>query len=173
MTRENKPLAFSRTEAARRAATRGAIRPLKEQVKERYAAHTAAHLEKVIKTTKEQIASSLQNVKTMPELMHEVNKTLDALISELSQKDDGLSGKVKESLTQLVFITSSDAILGSLEEAQKEKAAAEKAAADKAAAEKAAAEKAAAEKAKAEKAAAKGSGQEGQGLGLPPSTETV
>ena len=185
---QHKPLTISQAVEA------GALRPLKEQVKQRYAAHNAAQLGEVIKMTKGQIASSLQDVKTMPELMHEVSKTLDALISELSQKGECLSEQANKLLTQLVFITSSDTILGSLEEVQKEKAAAEKAAAEKAAAVKAAAEKAAAEKAAAEKAKAEEeaaaeraavqakaeqeakaekSKQEGQPAGMPPQTETV
>ena len=169
---QHKPLTISQAVEA------GALRPLKEQVKQRYAAHNAAQLGEVIKMTKGQIASSLQDVKTMPELMHEVSKTLDALISELSQKGECLSEQANKLLTQLVFITSSDTILGSLEEVQKEKAAAERAAAEKAAAEKAAAEKAKAERAavqaKAEQEAkAEKSKQEGQPAGMPPKTETV
>ena len=132
----------------------GAISPLRRQVKQRYAEYSASELGKVIDETNAQVAPSLENVKTMPGLMHEVSKRLDALISELSQKDECLSVEVRELLTQLAFIISPDAVLNSLEEERKEKAAAEKAAAEKAAAEKAAAEKAAAEKAAAEKAAA-------------------
>ena len=162
-TQGHEPLAISQAVEA------GALRPLKEQVKQRYAAHNAAQLGEVIKMTKGQIASSLQDVKTMPELMHEVSKTLDALISELSQKGECLSEQANKLLTQLVFITSSDTILGSLEEVQKEKAAAEKAAAEKAKAEEEAAAERAAVQAKAEQEAkAEKSKQEGQTSGIAP-----
>ena len=144
-TQGHRPLALSKArEGAMGAAMPGAISPLRRQVKQRYADYSASELGKVIDETKAQVAPSLANVKTVPGLMHEVSKRLDALVSELSQKEECLSGEVRELLTQLVFIISPDAVLNSLEEERKEKAAAEKATAEKAAADKAAVEKTAA-----------------------------